>query len=241
MSHHGEAQGNGPVTQLKGFENIYWVEGLFGVGMTMKSPRTMVIIKEEGGLTLVNPVRLNAQGESEMALLGPVKRVVNLGNMHGMDVPYYAALGAEIYAWPSKHWDPEIEGVNRKDISTYPNVIKVPGLTIDEGVLYLADKKILIAIDIIQNYDHRDPNDPPAPPHGFMSPFIGKLLGFKGTASTPPMMAKLASPDKKYTGLQPAFDMLAGLDYDTLLVGHGAPILKNAKQAREAWIREKGL
>ena len=51
--------------------------------------RNMVVIRDNGDLTLINPIRLSSGEEQRLTALGTVKHVVRLGNAHGLDDHYY--------------------------------------------------------------------------------------------------------------------------------------------------------
>jgi len=55
----------------------------------MKFSRNMVIVRSDGDLTLVNPVRLNEAGEEKLKKLGEIKTILRLGHFHGRDDAYY--------------------------------------------------------------------------------------------------------------------------------------------------------
>jgi hypothetical protein len=77
---------HGPVQEL--FEDIYWVQGSFNAGRGVRFSRNMVILRHAGELALVNPVRLDADGEAALEALGTVRHVIHLGAFHGMDNAY---------------------------------------------------------------------------------------------------------------------------------------------------------
>lgn len=54
-----------------------------------KSSRNMVIVRENGELTLINTVRLDEEGLTALEHLGHVKNVVRIGAFHGYDDAFY--------------------------------------------------------------------------------------------------------------------------------------------------------
>lgn len=78
---------HGPLIEV--FQNVFVVTGSFRFGPGLTITRNMTVVREGGELTLINSVRLTPQGESELAKLGIVKRLVRLGAFHGADDPYY--------------------------------------------------------------------------------------------------------------------------------------------------------
>jgi hypothetical protein len=61
----------------------------------------MTIVRDGGRLTLINTVRLNDAGLAELEKLGTVTNVVRIGDMHGVDDPFYVdRYGAKFWAMP---------------------------------------------------------------------------------------------------------------------------------------------
>ena len=61
----------------------------------------MVVLRHDGELTLIDPIRLTPEGEAELKALGEVKRILRLGAMHGIDDPWYVdQFGAELWSQP---------------------------------------------------------------------------------------------------------------------------------------------
>ena len=70
-------------------DGVYVVTGEMHIAPLVRIPRNMVVIADEGELTLVNAVRLSDAGEAELARLGTVRHLVKLGAFHDRDDPYY--------------------------------------------------------------------------------------------------------------------------------------------------------
>src|SRR5689334_17980557 len=86
------------------FPDVYFVVGTnktHHAGMDLQTSRTMVVLRDDDALTLVNTVRLTDHGLSELEKLGRVRDVVRLGAFHGRDDPFYRdRYGATIWALP---------------------------------------------------------------------------------------------------------------------------------------------
>jgi len=72
------------------FPDIFMVQGSIKAG-PIKFNRNMVIIRENGLLTLINPVRLNLQEEKKLSELGEIKHILRQGTIHGRDDEYYVS------------------------------------------------------------------------------------------------------------------------------------------------------
>ena len=79
-------------------ERLFVVHGGIRLKGILRISRNMAILRDGDALTLVNPIRLDAEGEAALERLGTVKRILRLGAMHGIDDPYYKhRFGAEFW------------------------------------------------------------------------------------------------------------------------------------------------
>jgi hypothetical protein len=71
--------------------DLWVVRGLFAmIPYVLSLPTTMTVHRDvDGGLTLFNALRVSPEVEDAMLALGPVKRVVKLGQFHGAADAYY--------------------------------------------------------------------------------------------------------------------------------------------------------
>lgn len=54
-------------------EDIYMARGSLKMNAVMRISRNMAIVRHEGDLTLVNPIRLNADGEAQLKALSTLR------------------------------------------------------------------------------------------------------------------------------------------------------------------------
>jgi hypothetical protein len=92
------------------FPEIFFVIGTNRTrhaGVDIQTSRTMVVLRENGALTLLNTVRLGEEGLRDLEALGEVRNVVRLGAFHGRDDPFYRdRYGATLWALPgAEHLD----------------------------------------------------------------------------------------------------------------------------------------
>lgn len=74
------------------FPNVFFVTGTMRgefFGSTWQFSRNMTIVREGDLLTIVNSVRLDEEGLADLDALGKVVNVVRIGDMHGLDDPFY--------------------------------------------------------------------------------------------------------------------------------------------------------
>jgi hypothetical protein len=108
MPNYPLPQPHDPIEEL--FEDVFWVHGSMRMGPGLGINRNMVVLRQADELTVVNSVRLSAEGEAALEALGRVKHVVRLGQFHGLDDPYYVdRYGAEFWcqAGSDRYPDPK--------------------------------------------------------------------------------------------------------------------------------------
>src|SRR5689334_4704904 len=74
------------------FPDIFFVIGTNKTrhdGVEIQTSRTMVVVREDGALTLLNTVRLSEEGLRDLEALGEVRHLIRLGAFHGRDDPFY--------------------------------------------------------------------------------------------------------------------------------------------------------
>ena len=92
---HPPAMPHDPIEEM--IPDVYMVRGTVRLNALMRISRNMAIVRHEGALTLVDPIRLDDEGEARLRELGRVERILRLGPMHGVDDPYYIErFGAEL-------------------------------------------------------------------------------------------------------------------------------------------------
>lgn len=85
-----EALAHGEIKEV--FSDVFLVTGTMRnefFGSTWQFSRNMIIVREEGRLTLVNSIRLDDTGLAQLDALGEVVNIVRLGDMHGLDDRFY--------------------------------------------------------------------------------------------------------------------------------------------------------
>jgi len=90
MSQFPEAMPHGEIQEV--FKDVFFVSGTMKnefFGSMWQFSRNMTVVREDGKLTILNSVRLNEGGLSALDKLGTVVNVVRLGDMHGLDDPFY--------------------------------------------------------------------------------------------------------------------------------------------------------
>ena len=218
-----------PIEEIQ--PEVFMVRGAIRMNALLRITRNMAIVRHDGELTLVDPIRLSAVEEKRLEALGSVKRILRLGPFHGVDDAYYAhRYGAELWAPGASTAHPEPKPSLVWDESTplpFPDarLFRFAGLKQAEGALLLSrGKGLLITCDSIQHYGDYSHNNLPA---RIVMPFVG----FPRTTLVGPIWLKLMTPPG--ASLEGEFRRLLGLDFDQLLTGHGTFLASGAHAACE--------
>ena len=222
---HGPVYPHDPIQEIG--SDLFMVRGSIRMNALMSITRNMAIVRNEGELSLINPIRLDEATEKQLLALGDVKRVLRLGPMHGVDDPYYVdRVGAEFWApGESKAYpEPKIERILSPDQPLpFPSaeVFSFQGIVQAETVLLIrGNPGILLTCDSIQNYgDYRH--------NSVFARLVMPLIGFPKTTIVGPMWLKIMTPAAG--SLKSEFERLLELNFDRLLSAHGSLVESGAK------------
>ena len=223
---------HGPIEPI--VPDVYMVRGSRQMNALMRITRNMAIVRHEGELSLVDPIRLDAEGEKALTELGEIKRILRLGPLHGVDDAYYVdRFGAELWspgestAYPEPKIDhPLVEGAPLP----FPDaeVFCFEGSKQAEAALLVRrDGGVLFTCDSIQNYGDYQYNN-------WLARIVMPLIGFPKTCLVGPIWLKMMTPEGG--SLEGEFRRLLGLEFDHLLCGHGSLLRGGAHAAVEAAI-----
>ncbi|MGI9591645.1 MAG: hypothetical protein ACR2P8_09780 [Myxococcota bacterium] len=211
--------------------DVFMVRGTIRMNPLIRITRNMAIVRHQGELTLVDPIRLSEAGERQLGELGTVKRILRLGPMHGVDDPYYLdRFQAELWAPGDSEAYPEPKPDVRFTPETtlpFPDaaVFAIQGTKQPESMLLLRrGPGLLLTCDAIQNYGDYRHNNLPA---RLLMPWIG----FPKTTLVGPTWLKLMTPEGG--SLDSEFRRLLTLEFDQLLSAHGSLLREGAHAAVE--------
>ena len=206
-----------PIEQIA--DDIFMARGSVKLNPVLRISRNMAIVRHDGELTLINPLRMNDAELSRLDALGTVKHVVRMGAFHGQDDPFYMDRYQPRFwsqAGGTTHTEPAIdEEIDDRTTLPFPDgkVRCFRGTKQPEAVILIArGKGLLLTTDGIQHYGDYTNNNLPA---RLMMPYIG----FPRTTIIGPFWMKLMTPDGG--SLKAEFDEILELDFDSLLSAHG--------------------
>jgi hypothetical protein len=231
---HPPATPHDPIEEIA--TDLFMVRGSVRMNALMHITRNMAIVRHQGELSLVNPIRLDEEGERRLLALGDIERILRLGPMHGLDDPYYVErFGAELWAQGESQTYPEPK-IDRKLAPDLPLPFPDAELFAFEGtrqpesaLLIRRDPGILLTCDSIQHYgDYRH--------NSLLARIVMPFIGFPKTTVVGPIWLKMMTPAGG--SLKQEFERLLTLDFDRLLSAHGSLLSSGAKDSVTAAVRK---
>ena len=216
--------------------DVYLVRGSIKMNALMTITRNMVIVRDAGELTLVDPIRLSPAEEKQLEALGVVKQIIRLGPLHGVDDAYYLdRYGASLWApgLSQEYPEPKPDVVFHEE--TPPPVpgarfFCFEGLRQPEAALLLEsgragrNRGLLVTCDAIQNYgDYRFNN--------LLMRILMPFVGFPKRTIVGPLWLKMMTPEDGH--LEGEFRRLLKLDFDQLISAHGSFLSSGARASCE--------
>ena len=245
---HPEALPHGKLREI--FPDVFMITGSMKMqGRPITFSRNMIVVRENGVLTLFNTVRLDELGLQQLDELGEVKNVVRLAGYHGSDDPFYKErYSATVYAIKGQ---PYVSGFDLKaepyleadEWLTHGDDLPVTGARLhvlpsckppEAVVVLLRHGGTLISGDALQNWGSADI---------FFSWFAKVMMRFGGfikPTQVGPGWLKFARPSSQ------DLRSLLELRFDNVLPAHGDPVIGGAYDAyrpsieRAASAREQG-
>ena len=227
MTTFAAAQPHGSLDLL--FPDVWRVRGSFRLGPGVSIPRNMIVLREGRALTVVNAVRLSAEGEAALAELGEVKHLVKLGHFHGLDDPYYRDRFRPTF-WAPKPGSDDARAL----VSDGPSPVerarpfRFEGTGGREAALLVAQDAgaLLVTCDSVQNWVD-------TAGCSLLGAAITRVMGFIEPAKIGPIWLKNLT-DNTPSKVRPDFERLLGLDFAHLIAGHGELLRDGAKAALTA-------
>lgn len=206
------------------------------VGMPLETTMT-VLGTGEGELLLHSPIPRSPELAAAVDALGRVTRLHAPNTFHHLSVGEWAGAypDATLAAppglarkRPDLHVDSPQGGETRR---LAPGVLEIPirGFRLEESVLFHEASRTLVVADLVHNVG--------APRHAWTR-FYTRLMGFHDRVALSRMIRWTGFSDRR--AARESVDEILGLDFERVVVGHGAPILVDAKETltvATAWLR----
>lgn len=222
-----------PISKI--FEDVYLVHGSIKIGPGMSMNRNMVIIREGGELSLINPVRISDEELKRLETIGTVRHVIRLGDFHGLDDQFYidryqarfwCQAGQDTYKKPAPD---NLVAADMAPPFKNSEFFVFETSKFPEAALLLKQHKLLITTDSIQYWSD----------WSYTSAFtrlVLRLMGFRLTLLIGGPWLKRVTP--KGSSLIHDFEKLQTLDFENIIAAHGGLLRGNAKaMLKEAMVK----
>ena len=221
---HPIALTHGPIKEV--FNDVFFVSGAMKtvlMDMDWQFSRNMTIVRDGSRLIIINSVRLDEQGLTELEQLGEVTDVIRLGALHGRDDAFY------VERYDAKYWAmPGVDNkANLKINELSPDItLPISGASlfqftttqIPEAILLLKrEGGIAIACDALQNWLAPDEHCCESSSERMTN------MGFFTPANIGPVWLQVAKPEAD------DFLRLKEVSFKHAFCGHGEPLLNTAK------------
>lgn len=216
-----------PIEQIA--DDVFMARGSVKLNPILRFSRNMAIVRHEGVLTLINPIRLRDGELAKLDELGKVENLMRLGAFHGQDDPFYMNRYQPRFwcqaggtAWEEPAID---EVIGEGSALPFPDakLFCYRGTKQPESVLLLeSGKGLLLTTDSVQHYGDYSHNNLPT---RLLMPFIG----FPRTTIVGPFWMKLMTPEGE--SLKAEFERMLELRFEALLSAHGTFLPTGAHEA----------
>ena len=226
MTEFPAALPHGPLEEV--FPDVFFVTGTMRgefFGSMWQFSRNMTVVRDRGLLTIVNSVRLDDDGLKALEGLGKVENVVRIGDMHGVDDPFYVErYDARFWAMPGMDIQDELT-VDRSLAAegempfSKCSLFEFKTTKLPESILRLdREGGIMIACDSLQNWV--------APDRFFDDQTVETMrgLGFFTRANLGLAWLQESQPQAE------DFVRLKDVRFAHALCGHGVPLRDTAQE-----------
>ncbi|HEX5111361.1 MAG TPA: hypothetical protein VFV79_00830 [Saprospiraceae bacterium] len=234
MTKYQDAMPHGPIQEV--FPDVFFVTGTMKnefFGSMWQFSRNMTIVRENGNLTILNSVRLDDDGLAELDKLGKVINVVRIGDMHGVDDPFYVdRYNATFWALPDMKVQEglKIDKALREGGElpfSNASLFVFHSVKRPECIIRLdREGGIMIACDSLQNWVEPD--------QFFADDTVATMtnMNFFRTAGLGPAWMYESQPQAS------DFVRLKEIPFQHALTGHGYPLINNAHQQYHDTIKQ---
>ncbi len=232
MTEFQDAMPHGAIEEV--FPDVFFVTGTMKnefFGSMWQFSRNMTVVREDNRLTIVNSVRLDEQGLAALYALGTVANVVRIGDMHGVDDPFYVdRYAAAFWALPGMtiqdglQVDHELTTGGAMPFSDC-SLFEFKTTNRPEGILRLdREGGIMIACDSLQNWVEPD--------EFFLDETVAIMreMGFFTPANLGLAWLHASEPEAQ------DFVRLKEIPFRHALCGHGSPLYDTAGENYSATI-----
>lgn len=204
----------------------------------MELTATMTVLRlGDGSLLVHSPVMLTPERRAAVDALGPVAHLYSPNTYHHLRIGDWARAypSAKVHAPPGlakKRPDLRIDRMHGSTpepaFAGVVDEVRIEGFRLQETALFHRPSRTLVVADLVHNIGR--------PAHAWTA-LYAKVMGFYGRVALSRMIRLAAFPDR--VAARCSVDLLLALPFQRVVVGHGEPLLENARAQLEqacAWL-----
>jgi hypothetical protein len=221
------------------FAEGVWVDTAPVRILGMQLTATMTVLRlDDGSLLLHSPLAMTPERRAAILALGPVAHLYAPNLYHHLRIGEWAAAfpAARLHApqgLAKKRPDLRIDRVHgatpEPAFAGVIDELRIDGFRLEESVLVYRPARTLVVADLIHNIGR---------PQQRWTQLYTRAMGFYDRVALSRMIRWTAFPKRAAT--RRSLDELLALAFDRIIVGHGAPITVDAREALAAaytWCR----
>jgi hypothetical protein len=215
---------------LTSFADGVWLDTAPVRFLGLQLTSTMTVLRlGDGNLLLHSPLALTPARRSVIEALGPVAHLYAPNLFHHRWIGEWAAAypSARLHApagLAKKRRDLRIDRIHKTapepEFAGIIDEVRIEGFRLEESVLVYRPARTLVVADLIHNVGR--------PQHRWTK-LYSRAMGFYDRAALSRMIRWTAFPDR--AAARRSFDAMLALSFDRLIVGHGAPLTSDPRQA----------
>jgi hypothetical protein len=207
------------------------------VGMELTSAMTVLRLRD-GGLLVHSPIALTPERRAAVEALGPVKHLYSPNLFHHLSLGHWSAAfpGARVHApgglarkRPDLRIDRAHDLVSEPDFAGFVDEVVLEGFRLGETVVFHRPSRTLVVADLVANVGR---------PAQAWARVYTRAMGFYDRVALSRILRWTAVADR--AALRKSVDAVLALPFERVVVGHGEPLVANAKAALAAgcaWLR----
>jgi hypothetical protein len=232
MDHPGEIglSSDQPLTPLA---DDLWIARAPVRFLGLRISSTMTVLRlGDGGLVLHSPVALTPERRAAVEALGKVAHLYAPNTYHHLRIGEWAAAfpAARLHApsllarkRPDLRIDRPHDRAGEPAFAGVVDELPVEGFRLAESVLFHRPSRTLVVADLVHNVGR--------PSNGWTRVYT-RAMGFHDRVALSRLIRWTCFPDRR--AARRRLDAILALPFDRIVVGHGAPLVENAREGLRA-------
>lgn len=204
------------------------------LGMPLSATMTVLRLRD-GSLLLYSPVAMTPERRAAVEALGPVAHLYSPNTFHHLRIGEWAAAfpSARLHAprglarkRPDLRIDRFHDSAPEPAFEGLIDELRIEGFRLEESVLVYRPARVLLVADLVHNIGR--------PRHAWAQIYT-RMMGCYDRVAVSRMIRWTSFPDRAAT--RRSLDLVLAQPFDSIIVGHGDPVVTGARDALAAAYR----